>query len=155
MDNGTRNSDDVDNADGMEEVAVALISDLNFVGDADGHRVDLDAGIEEGGADAGARPEQVLLVALAGSAALAVIQLLRYRGQAVEGLVVLARGRRASVHPRVYTRIELIYQLQGRVDPTILESAIQLAEARYCAVAAMLGATAEIVSRYEIQELEH
>lgn len=135
-----------------ERASVSLDEGMHFVGDADGHRVDVDAADSEGGKDLGARPMRLLLLGLAGCTAIDVISILRKQRQPVSGLRVEASGNRASEHPRVYENIELVYRVQGEgVNPSAVERAIELSETRYCSATAMLGAVAEITSRYEIE----
>ena len=68
-------------------------------------------------------------------------------------LEVEVHGTRVDKHPKVYEHIEVIYRVEGKgVDARALERAIELSETRYCPVMAMVGKTAEIVSRYEIEQ---
>ncbi len=136
-----------------ERASVALSEGMHFVGDADGHRVDIDAAESEGGKDLGARPMRLLLLGLAGCTAIDVISILRKQRQRVSDLRVEVSGNRASEHPRVYENIELLYKVRGEgVNPRAVERAIELSETRYCSATAMLGAVAGITSRYEIED---
>lgn len=95
----------------------------------------------------------LLLLGLAGCTAMDVISILRKKRQRVTGLAVEARGRQAEEHPRVYESVEVVYVIRGEdLDPRAIERAIELSETRYCPAIAMLGETAEISSRYEIEE---
>lgn len=132
---------------------VTLDEQMHFVGEADGFRVDLDADEAFGGSGRGARPMSLLLLGLAGCTAMDVISILRKKRQHVTGLAVEARGRQAEQHPRVYESVEVVYVVRGKgLDPRAIERAIELSETRYCPAIATLGETAEISSRYEIEE---
>jgi putative redox protein len=53
----------------------------------------------------------------------------------------------------VFTRIEVEYRVRGRnLPPKAVERAIELSETRYCGASVMLGKTAEISTRYVIEE---
>jgi putative redox protein len=136
-----------------ETASVTLADGMHFVGNIEGFCVDLDAEESVGGVGAGPRPHRLLLLALAGCTAMDVISILRKKRQQVSGLSVEVQGSRADQHPRVYTRIEVLYRVQGRnVDPRAVARAIELSATRYCPVIAMLGRVAEVTTRYEVVE---
>ena len=63
------------------------------------------------------------------------------------------QGRRANQHPKVYTRIEVLYRVRGQnVDPRAVARAIELSETRYCPVMAMLSKVAEVTTSYDVEE---
>ena len=136
-----------------ESASVSLAEGMHFVGEIDGFRIDTDAKEEAGGVGAGPDPVRFLLLGLAGCTAMDVISILRKKRQEVTDLDVEVHGRRADKHPKVYEQIEVIYRVEGKgVDARALERAIELSETRYCPVMAMVSKTAEIVSRYEIEQ---
>ncbi|TCJ16864.1 OsmC family peroxiredoxin [Rubrobacter taiwanensis] len=140
-------------SEGWERASVVLDEGMHFIGDIDGFRIDLDARESFGGRGAGAEPLRLLLLGAAGCTAMDVISILRKKRQEVSGLEVEVLGSRAKEHPRVYDRVELVYRVRGRdVDPRAVERAIELSETRYCPAIAMVGRTAEVSSRYEIEE---
>jgi putative redox protein len=95
----------------------------------------------------------LLLLALAGCTAMDVISILRKKRQQVSGLSVEVQGSRADQHPRVYTRIEVLYWVRGQnVDPQAVARAIELSATRYCPVIAMLGKVAEVTTSYQVEE---
>ena len=125
----------------------------------------LESGLEvtvrmEGGAEVrlaspagapGPNPVQAVLAALGGCTAMDVISILRKKRQRVTAYEVLVRGQRRQQHPRVFTRIEIVHQVQGHdLSLEAIAEAIHLSDTRYCSVHGMLQATAEIVSRFEI-----
>ena len=136
-----------------ETASVTLADGMHFVGNIEGFCVDLDSDEGVGGLGAGPQPHRLLLLALAGCTAMDVISILRKKRQQVSGLSVEVQGSRADQHPRVYTRIEVLYRVQGRnVDPRAVARAIELSATRYCPVIAMLGRVAEVTTRYEVEE---
>ena len=44
---------------------------------------------------------------------------------------------------KVWTKFELLYQLQGRLDEAAVKRAIELSEEKYCSVSAMLKKAAD------------
>jgi len=143
-----------ENKDQEPETASAALADgMHFVGNTEGFRIDLDAEESVGGVGAGPQPPRLLLQALAGCTAMDVISILRKKRQQVSGLSVEVQGSRADQHPRVYTRIEVLYRVRGQnVDPQAVARAIELSATRYCPVIAMLGKVAEVRTRYAIEE---
>ena len=137
----------------LETASATLLSGMHFVGDIQGFRIDLDAEGTVGGTGAGPQPHRLLLQALAGCTAMDVISILRKKRQQVSGLKVEVQGIRADQHPKVYTQIDVLYQVRGKtVAPQAVERAIELSTTRYCPVMAMLGKVAEIHTRYDIEE---
>jgi putative redox protein len=137
----------------VETASATLASGMHFVGEIDGFRMNLDAEESVGGVGAGPQPHRLLLEALAGCTAMDVISILRKKRQQVSGLSVEVQGSRADQHPRVYTRIEVLYRVRGQnVDPQAVARAIELSATRYCPVMAMLGKVAEVRTHYEIEE---
>ena len=63
---------------------------------------------------------------------------------------MLVSGEGAREPPQVWTRIEIVYRLTGKLDEKAVRDAIELSQTKYCSVAAMLGKTAKITYRYEI-----
>ena len=105
----------------------------------------LDAGAE------GARPMELLAVALGGCTAMDVLSILRKMRQPVEGLVIEVGGERAEEHPKRYLSLEVLYRFKGDLDEAKVARAIELSETRYCSVAATLRPGVPITSRFEIE----
>jgi putative redox protein len=136
-----------------ETASATLAEGMHFIGNIEGFRWDLDAKEEAGGGGAGPQPPRLLLLATAGCTAMDVISILRKKRQRVSGLNVVVQGRRAEQHPKVYTHINVLYQVRGNnIDPQAVERAIELSTTRYCPVIGMLGKVAEVTTRYEIEE---
>jgi putative redox protein len=136
-----------------ETASATLASGMHFIGAIDDFRMELDAEKSAGGVGAGPQPHRLLLQSLAGCTAMDVISILRKKRQQVSGLTVQVQGSRADQHPKVYTRIEVLYQVRGRnIDPHAVARAIELSATRYCPAIAMLGKVAEVHTRYDIEE---
>ena len=79
-----------------------------------------------------------------------VVLILEKKRQKLEALNVICSGERAADQPKVWTKFELLYQLQGRLDEAAVKRAIELSEEKYCSVSAMLKKSATVTWRYEI-----
>ena len=79
-----------------------------------------------------------------------VVSILQKKRQELESLEIICSGERAKEPPTVWTKLEILYRLRGRLDDAAVKHAIQLSEDKYCSVAAMLKKTATVSWRYEI-----
>jgi len=112
-----------------------------------GHAVPLDSNRESNTAPG---PMELLLLALGACTATDVVEILKKKRQKLESLEVEVAGERAKEPPAVWTKLEIIYRLRGKLDDTAVRHAIELSEEKYCSVAATLRTTATITFRYEI-----
>jgi putative redox protein len=112
-----------------------------------GHAVPLDSNRESNTAPG---PMELLLLALGACTATDVVEILKKKRQKLEALEVEVAGERAKEPPTVWTKLEIIYRLRGKLDEKSVQHAIQLSEEKYCSVAATLRKTATITFRYEI-----
>lgn len=127
---------------------------MRFTGTADtGFDVPLDASPAVGGEESGFRPMELLALSLAGCTAMDVISILRKKRQDVTGFEVRVHAEQQDEHPRVFTRIQVDYRIEGReVAPRAVERAIELSFDKYCPAQAMLKSFVEIEHDYEIVE---
>lgn len=99
----------------------------------------------------GVSPMELLLLSLAGCTGMDVASILEKMRQKLVNFKITVRGKRAEEHPKIFTEIEVLYELWGdNLDPKAVENAIELSEFKYCSVSAMLGAAASIHTRYLI-----
>ena len=118
---------------------------------ASGHDVAMDAGSSAGGADAAARPVEVLLCSLGGCTGMDVVSLLRKMRTEPTALRVEIEDERATEYPKVITKLHLTYVVEGDVPEENLVKAIDLSLAKYCPIANTLAGVAEITSEYRIE----
>jgi len=132
----------------MQTATVKWIGEQKFLGiSPSGHAVALDSDRESNKAPG---PMELLLVALGACTATDVVIILEKKRQKLDALEVIASGERAAEPPTVWTKLELLYRLRGRLDEAAVKHAIELSEEKYCSVAAMLKKTATLTYRYEI-----
>lgn len=134
----------------MEHVTTTWISDMGFDSFVTGHHVIMDTNAEFGGKDRGPRPKMLLLSALGGCTGMDVISILKKMKVEVEEFKVTAQTEVSQEHPKVFTKIHIIYDFKGKNLPEDkLKKAVELSQEKYCAVSAMLKKTAPLT--YEIR----
>lgn len=97
-------------------------------------------------------PMELVLIALCGCTASDVVGILRKKRGPFTRLEVTATGERASGYPAVYTEINLVYRIAGKVSRKAVEDAVRLSKEKYCSVSAMLEKTAKITAKIELVE---
>jgi putative redox protein len=118
-----------------------------------GHTVTMDTSPEQGGANEGSRPIELLLTALAGCTGMDVLAILRKKRQDVKAFQVIVQGDRREEHPKIFTKIHVTYEITGKgIDIDAVRQAVLLSEEKYCSVAAMLRLAAPITSEVRIIE---
>ncbi len=122
----------------IKTATVTLEGDgLRFVGSVgSGHQLVLD----DGNGDTGARPAELVPLALAGCTAMDVISILRKKRQDVRGYSVESAGAQMDAHPNAFTRIDVTHVVTGvGIDPSALARAIELSATKYCSVGSTLS----------------
>lgn len=110
----------------------------------------IDGPADMGGEDAGLRPMETLLSALAGCSAMDVIHIMGKQRQDLERLEVEVEGDRADAIPAVFTKIRLRFKGYGPIDLAKFQKAVQFSMEKYCSVSRMLQPTVEIVATGEL-----
>jgi putative redox protein len=112
--------------------------------------VHMDGSPEIGGEDLGARPMQLVLMALGGCTSMDMLSMLKKMREEVKGYKVTVDAERATEHPMVFTKIHIHYTLEGNLKKENVEKAINLSMDKYCSVTHMLNSTATITHSFEI-----
>jgi putative redox protein len=117
--------------------SIALEGDMRLVGRVgSGHSIVMDNGT----GDAGARPSELIPLALAGCTAMDVISILRKKRQEVTRYEVLTDGTQMDEHPNAFTRFDITHVVEGPdLDVEAVRRAIELSATRYCSVGATLA----------------
>ena len=115
-----------------------------------GHHMILD---DAAGAS-GAKPIELVAVALAGCTAFDVVTMLRQKHrQKLTGYEVLVEADQAERPPQVFTTVRIRHVLTGyAIQKDAVEQAIRLSEEKYCSVGAMIQKSAQFDTQYEIHE---
>ena len=133
------------------QAQIKWVSGLAFIGKgSSNHWIGMDAPEKIGGFNAASRPLELLLIGLGGCTGMDVVSLLRKMRVEFTGFKVTAKAEVAEEHPRVYTKIDLLYEFRGKdLSPDKLKKAVDLSQERYCPVSAMLRKACQI--SYEIK----
>ncbi|NMC16656.1 MAG: OsmC family protein [Chloroflexi bacterium] len=126
--------------------------DMSFLGSADtGFNLKMDSSEVTGGHDDGFRPTELLAIGTAGCTAMDVISILKKKRAEVTAFEVRALVAKAETHPKVFTRMHIIYKVTGRgIKPDDVERAIQLSEEKYCPCIAMFRQVLELTREIQI-----
>ncbi len=101
-----------------------------------GHPVVMD----DGESDTGARPSELVGVALAGCTAMDVISILRKKRQPVTRYEVRVSGEQVDGHPHNFTRFDVVHVVDGDgIDIAAVIRSIELSATKYCAVGSTLA----------------
>ena len=131
----------------MVEASVQWTDGDRFLGAASsGHGMVIDADRKRNTAPG---PMELVLIGLCACTATDVVAILRKKREPFTALTVHAEAERAPSPPSVYTRIRLVYRVQGSVSKKAMEDAVRLSEEKYCSVSAMLQKTAKITTAIE------
>ena len=132
----------------MQTASVKWIGDQKFVAiGPSGHAVAIDSDRQSNTAPG---PMELLLLALGACTATDVVIVLEKKRQKLESLEVICSGERAAEPPTVWTRLEILYRLRGKLDDAAVKHAIELSDEKYCSVSATLRKTAALTWKYEI-----
>jgi putative redox protein len=131
------------------ELTQALRQQRQFVAHSgSGHHLLLD----DAAGGSGAKPIELVAVALAGCTAFDVITILRQKyHQKVTGYQVRVEAEQAERPPQIFTSVRIHHVVTGiGVEESALVEAIRLSEEKYCSVGAMVQKSATFHTTYEI-----
>ncbi len=124
---------------------------LRFVGTTNsGHTIMLD----DGAGNTGARPADLVPLAVAGCTAFDVISILRKKRQDVSHYSVDATSEQMAEHPNAFTRIDVVHVVTGAgLDPAAVARAVELSATKYCSVGSTLSSgITEIHHAYRVTD---
>lgn len=132
------------------------IKGITFAGKSDSnHWVTMDGPEKFGGHDAGNRPKELLLLALAGCTASDVTSILKKKRVQLDDFEINISAQMTEDHPKVFTKIDLEYVFYGEnIAEKDVERAIDLSQNSYCGITAMLRKAVEINHTYRIVKSE-
>src|SRR5258707_5456457 len=132
----------------MQTATVKWIGEQKFAATSpSGHAIIFDA---DSVSNKAPNPMETLLMALGACTAVDVVSILAKKRQKLESLEVICSGERAPDPPRVWTKLEIVFRLRGKLEDAAVKRAIELSEGKYCSVSAMLQKTATLTWRHEI-----
>src|SRR5512146_558007 len=84
--------------------------------------------IDDAAGATGAKPIELVAIALAGCTAFDVINILRKKRQTVTGYQVSCEADQTADPPQVFTDVRIHHVITGEVTPSAIEDAIRLSE---------------------------
>ncbi len=123
-----------------------LNNDYHFEARNDsGNTIQMDGSPDIGGQNLGARPMQVVLMALAGCSSIDVVSILRKMKQEPTSYDAEVEAKREEGKvPSLFTDIHLRFILTGDLDTEKVEKAARLSAEKYCSVSKILEKTAKM-----------
>jgi putative redox protein len=138
----------MDGSGAMQTAKVQWIGEQKFTAiGPSGHTLAMDS---DRASNTGPGPMELLLMALGACTATDMVIILEKKRQKLESLEVICSGQRAAEPPQVWTKLEILFRLSGKLEESGVKQAIQLSEEKYCSVSATLKKSAELTWRYEI-----
>jgi putative redox protein len=131
-------------------VQVTWVQNEQFVGtDSTNHSIVLSTAKD----GTGAKPSDMLLVALGACAGVDVVGILVKKRQKLSGLQIQVDGQQDADPPWAFRKIHVEYIVRGQgISEKAVQQAVELSEEKYCSVAATIRGVAEITSSYQIVE---
>jgi len=125
---------------------------LKFEGtSAFGHTIVTDGAKKSGGDEAGYKPTELLLFAIAGCAGIDIVRIMEKQRQRLTALEIEIVAHQDEKYPKPFHSIEVKYIARGEnLDEKKLAKAIELSESKYCVVSQTIMNETKITSRYEI-----
>ena len=114
--------------------------------DAKGNVVALDANESAQNTNLGARPMQLLLMALGGCSGVDVLSILRKQKQDVEKLTINISGERENTVPSPWKKVHVVFSFEGRLDDQKCLRACSLSIEKYCSVAETLRLAGAVIT---------
>ena len=121
--------------------------------DSYGHTITTDTSVEGGGNNAGARPMQVLLMAMGGCSGIDVVSILKKQRQQITGFKIsIEAEREKDKEPALWKYAHITFKLKGNLDIDKVNKACALSIDKYCSVAATLRAAGCVIEWKAIVE---
>ncbi len=107
--------------------------------DENGHIIQTDSSIENGGSNYGFRPMQLILASLGSCSAIDLVSILKKQKQSIEKFKIKVEGEREQDKiPSLWKSIKISFTLDGDIDVEKAKKAAALSIEKYCSVAETL-----------------
>ena len=117
-----------------------MTGDFGFmIKDENGHVLQTDSSIDNGGSNYGFRPMQLILSALGSCSAIDMVSVLKKQRQTIEQFKIIVEGEREQdTIPSLWKSIKVSFELHGDIDKEKAVKAGALSIEKYCSVAETL-----------------
>ncbi|MCJ7511774.1 MAG: OsmC family protein [Anaerolineales bacterium] len=134
----------------MPSARVVWIEHSAFLG-TDSNRHTTLVSSQQGDAAYGIKPTELFLISLASCTAVTFVQVMQKKRQSITGLEIEVEGTQSPDPPWGFQKIRMLYRVSGvGLDPQAVARSIELAEHKYCSVAASLNDQVQLETRYEL-----
>ncbi|GGE23535.1 OsmC family protein [Psychroflexus planctonicus] len=124
-------------------------SDFEYVAENHlGHQIELCNSSMEN--PTSASPMELVLMAISGCSSIDIVHILKKQNLEIEDLQVETLGTRKETEPKVFTEINLLVKLKGKIPAKKALRAAQLSFEKYCSVSKMLDQTVNINYQVEL-----
>ena len=126
---------------------------ITFSGRTDSnHWLTMDGPVEFGGSNAGIRPKELLLLAIAGCTGSDVASILAKKRVPLSGFDIHVTAEETQEHPKTFSSMHIEYVFRGDgINPKDVERAIDLSLTKYCGVTAMFQKAMDITHSFRIE----
>ena len=116
-----------------------------------GHKIVTDVARSAGGEEAGFKPTELLLYAVAGCTGVDVVRILEKQKQKLTSLEIEVVAHQSDDYPKPFHTVEVTYLARGEnLDEKKLAKAIELSEGKYCVVSQSLKEPAKVTTSFKI-----
>ena len=107
--------------------------------DENGHLLQTDTSIDNGGSNYGFRPMQLILAGLGSCSAIDMVSILNKQRQQLDDVKIKISGEREKDKvPSLWKSVNVVFELHGKVDQDNANKAASLSMEKYCSVAETL-----------------
>jgi len=118
-----------------ETISMNWLNGMSFETEVNGHKLYLDASLENNGKNIGPRPKLLMLVALGGCTGMDVVSLLKKMRVDFDSFSISVEGDIREDHPKAFTKMKVIFSLKGNDIPLEkVQKAVDLSKDKYCGV---------------------
>lgn len=130
------------------QARVKWVEELTFLGEsASGHQILMDGNA----GDKAPSPMEMVLLAAGGCSAIDVVSILQKGRHNVTGCEVKLTSERRQEAPRLFTHINLHFEITGiGLTDSVVKRAVLLSAEKYCSVALMLGKAVKVTHSHDI-----
>lgn len=121
------------------KAVLKLDRNMRIIGEnSEGLQTIFDTHPNVGGENTAPTPMEVMLQSLGACTFMDVLAILRKKRKQIDDLKIYLEAERAKEHPKVFTKVHLIYELKSPdAEQKDLERVIELSQQTYCSVSAM------------------
>lgn len=126
------------------------VNGMEFECDNHGHKCTIDAFPQFGGQDKGPSPKELVLNAMMGCTAMDVVSILKKMKQEISSFKMEIGADKTKEAPVHFKTAELVFILEGKIEPEKALKAVESSLTKYCGVNYMISKTCKINFRLQV-----